>query len=357
MSLLPNKSIYATEDAQFIVRNDIHHDDLEYNELLIETHYSGVNPADIRHSTLLGIRSTVVGYDFAGRVISSPPGSKYKEGDIVAGYTPSGLGRPTKYGAHQDYLTVPQDDIFKVPPNLPKAHAAALAVVVMTAADAIYNLFKTPLPTTDPGFITAPILIWGASSSVGISAIQLARAGGHKNIFVTASPGRHALLKDLGATQAFDYSSPTVIEEIKSAVASLGEGPITHGLDAVGSMSSPCSSSSAHLLAQAVSDSAVLASVVLRPGTKFQMPVAAIKDGWSIHPPGAPGPVSFPTAPTRHQNAWKALLWAVDYYGTKFRFPVVEVFYVTPEEAVGELVKVAEGKRGFGKVVLKHPFR
>ncbi|KAJ0419147.1 hypothetical protein BJY00DRAFT_302282 [Aspergillus carlsbadensis] len=292
-------------DGQFIVRTGIHDDDLEFNELLIKTHYSDVNPADIRHSTFLGIRSTVVGYVFAGRVISSPPGSKYKEDDIT--------------------------------------HVATLAVVVMTAADAIHNLSKTALPTS-PGCITAPILIWGASSSVGISAVQLARAGGYRNIFVTASPSRHALLRDLGATQAFNYTSPTVIEDIKSAVEALGEGPIAHALEAVGSIMSS-STSFADVLAQAVSDSAaVLAYVVIRSGIKFQMPVAALRDGWTILPPRARAPalVSLSAAPTRHRN---------------FKVPVVEVLDVTPEEAFRELMNFAEGTRAFRKVVLKDPFR
>lgn len=103
MSLKHNRALYATEDARFLIRDDIRHEEIEPNELLIETHYSGVNPADVRHSTHLGIRATVVGYDFAGRVLKAPPNSKFNEGDIVAGYTPSGMGRPAKYGAHQSY--------------------------------------------------------------------------------------------------------------------------------------------------------------------------------------------------------------------------------------------------------------
>jgi NADPH:quinone reductase-like Zn-dependent oxidoreductase len=217
MSPTPNKAIYATEDAQFIIRDDLHPEPIAADELLVETRYSGANPADVRHCTLLGIRATVLGYDFAGRVLKAPSASEFKEGDIVAGYTPSGIGRPAKYGAHQSLMMVPCDMAFKIPSNLPEAHAAALTVVFMTAVDVVHNLFKFPLPSV-PGHFTRPILIWGGSAAIDLCAVQLAQASGCKNILVKASPGRHDMLKSLGATHTFDYASETVVEDIKSAV-------------------------------------------------------------------------------------------------------------------------------------------
>lgn len=69
MSSKPSRALYVTDDVQFNVREDIVHEDITATELSIETHYSGINPADVRHCTVLWIRSTVVGYDFAGRVV------------------------------------------------------------------------------------------------------------------------------------------------------------------------------------------------------------------------------------------------------------------------------------------------
>ncbi|GAB1214761.1 hypothetical protein ATERTT37_003930 [Aspergillus terreus] len=349
----PNRALYVNGDGQFSVRDDIPPHNIQPNELLIETHYSGVNPADVKHSAHLGIQPTVIGYDFSGRVLSAPPSSKFSPGDIVAGYTPSGLGRPTRYGAHQDVLAVPEDMAFKVPPHLPEADAAALTVVAMTAADVVHNLFKFPLPTS-PGSFSAPLLIWGASSSVGICAVQLARASGCTNILVTASPSRHALLRSFGASHAFDYSSPSVVADIQSVVETLGQGPITHAFDAVGSLGDP---SSADMVAQCVDSSAVLVSVVLRDDPRFRMPLATTNNPFSIQPPGVPQPISIPARPADHWNAWKALNWAVDNYGKAFKLPAVEALEVTAEEALEEIYKVADGKRGFGKIVFQHPFK
>jgi NADPH:quinone reductase-like Zn-dependent oxidoreductase len=353
MSPKPNKALYVTEDGQFVVRNDLDHESIAPNELLIETRYSGANPADIKHSTHLGIRATVLGYDFAGRALKAPAGSEFKEGDAVAGYTPTSIGRPRKYGAHQSFLAVPCDMVFKIPSNLPEAHAAALNSVVMTAADIVHNLFKFPLPT-NPGAFSGPILIWGASSAVGLSTLQLARASGCRNIFVTASPARHDLLISLGATHTFDYSSQTVVAEIKSAVEALGEGPITHAVDAAGTMGEP---SSADLTAQSASESTVLSSVVHRRDSKFLFPVALTKDEVGFHPPGAPEPIIHPARPADHWNAWSALQWAIANYGTKFKLASVSVLDVTADEALRELISVASGKRGFGKVVFQHPLK
>ncbi|KAK8106547.1 alcohol dehydrogenase [Apiospora kogelbergensis] len=348
-----NKALYVTEDVQFVIRDDLHHKSVTPNELLIETRYSGANPADIKHATLLGIRPTVIGYDFAGRVLKAPLASDFKEGDAVAGYTPSSLGRPTKYGSHQSSLAVPCDMVFKIPSNLPEVHAAALTSSVMTAADVVHNLFKFPLPS-NPGDSSDPVLIWGASSTVGLSALQLARASSCRNIFVTASPTRHDILRSLGATHAFDYSSATVVAEITAAVKALGKGPITHALDAAGTEGRP---SSADLMVQSVSESTVLCSVVLRPGSTFQMPVALAKDVWRIHPPDAQEPLRIPARPADHWNAWTVLHWAITNYGTKFKLPSVSVLDVTAEEALGELFRIQNGKRGFGKVVFQHPLK
>ncbi|KAF4332440.1 alcohol dehydrogenase [Fusarium beomiforme] len=359
MSPKPNKALYVREDGQFIIRNDVEHESLAPNELLVETRYSGVNPADIKHSTHLGIKKTVLGYDFAGRVLKAPAGSEFKEGDAVAGYTPSGLGRKAKYGAHQSVLAVPSDLVFKIPSNLPEPHAAALTSVGMTAADIVHNLFKFPLPS-NPGDISSPILIWGASSAVGLCTLQLARASGCKNIFVTASPARHELLKSLGATHAFDYSSPSVVADIKSAVEALGKGPLTHAVDTAGTSeegSGTTEPTSADMTAQCASESTELASVVLRRDKKFKFPVAMTKDVFRIHPPGAPGPIDIPPRPTDHWKAWSALQWAVANYDTKFKLPSVSVLDVTAEEALKELMNVANGKRGFGKIVLQHPLK
>lgn len=147
--------------------------------------------------------------------------------------------------------------------------------------------------------------------------------------------------------------------DIRSAVEKLNMGPITHAFDAVGTTGDPSTGvlPSSDLLAQCVEDSAVLASVILRQDRRFCMPVATTKDDWLIHPSGAPGHVLIPARPTNHWNAWKALEWAVENYGSAFQLPCVRTFDGTANEALEEVSKVAAGQQGFGKVVLRHPLK
>ncbi|KAF3398231.1 Protein TOXD [Penicillium rolfsii] len=347
------KAVYVDSDTKSLIRTDIPVPEPSENELLIDVHYTGVNPADLRHATGLGIKSTVIGYDFAGRMVKAPAESHFKEGAIVAGYTPSGIPRSHKYGTYQPQLAVPEDMVFSVPSNLPESHAAALTVVSMTAADALYNLFGFPLPTT-PGKYNNPILIWGASSGVGVSAVQFARASGYCNIITTSSPARFDLLKRLGATYTFDYASPTVIADVKAKVEEIGQGPITHALDAVGTIVRPMSSDQVYKI---VDENAILACVTMALWRRFQMPLATTNSAFKIQPFGTPRPITIPARPKDHIHAWKALQWAVENYGTAFELPPVEVLQVTAEEALAEASKVAAGSRGFGKLVFQLPFK
>lgn len=62
------------------------------------------------------------------------------------------------------------------------------------------------------------ILILGGSSVVGAHAIQLLRlAYPSLPILTTSSPAHHAHLLSLGATEAFDYHSTTIVSDIKAA--------------------------------------------------------------------------------------------------------------------------------------------
>jgi len=62
-----------------------------------------------------------------------------------------------------------------------------------------------------------PILIYGAGATSGQYAIQLLKLAGYENILATASIKHHVHLRTLGATHTFDYSSPSLTEDIEAA--------------------------------------------------------------------------------------------------------------------------------------------
>ncbi|KAL3472720.1 chaperonin 10-like protein [Aspergillus californicus] len=352
------KALFVDDHATFSVR-DRNADYLVGNgEVLVENLFSGVNPADVKHATLLGIRNTVLGYDFCGHVVKTNHESNFTVGNIVAGYTPSGVGRDSKFGTHQAFTVLPESMLFKVPTNLPHEDAACLTVVTMTAADALFNVFDVPLPApstrNDANDGTGPLLIWGASSSVGSCALQFAAASGCYPIFVTASTARHENLQALGATRCFDYSSPAVLEEIREALESLQSGPIQYAIDAVGTDPNPLAADGIESI---LSPKAKLISVVLRNDERFKMPTATPHLDFRIHPAGLPHAITIPGRPEARQKAWAALLWAIENYGRLFKLPPVEVFRGSAEEALEELQKVANGRRGYGKLAIPQPLK
>jgi NADPH-dependent curcumin reductase CurA len=65
------------------------------------------------------------------------------------------------------------------------------------------------------------VLVWGGSSSVGASAIQLAVGAGHTVVSVAGSKNVKAV-KELGAREVFDYNSSSVADDIVSAIQASG---------------------------------------------------------------------------------------------------------------------------------------
>ncbi len=104
-------------------------------------------------------------------------------------------------------------------------------MAMATSAIALHVCLGIPRPS---GSITAQksgLLIWGASSSVGTSALQLARNLGFK-VFATASTAHHQTLKSLGAFEVFDHHDPSVVDKIVAAAKSAGT-PISLGYDTI----------------------------------------------------------------------------------------------------------------------------
>lgn len=352
------KTLFANDRAEFSVVESSRAYQLDDEEVLVENIFSGVNPADVKHATLLGIVDTVIGYDFCGHIKKTNSKSKLNVGDLVAGYTPSGMGRHSKFGAHQAFTVCPENMLFKVPENLPAEDAACLTVVTMTAADALYNLFSLPLPPplngSEVSSPAGPLLIWGASSSVGSCALQFAAASGCYPIFVTASTGRHEDLKKLGATRCFDYSSPLVLDEIREELETLQSGSIQYAIDAVGADPNPLAAEGIELI---LSPKAKLLSVVIRADNIFGMPTATPHQDFRIHPTGLTHAITIPGKPEARHKAWAALLWAIDRYGRSFKLPPVEIFRGSAGEALEELQKVANGSRGYGKLAIPQPLK
>ncbi|KAI0723769.1 GroES-like protein [Cerioporus squamosus] len=181
------------------------------DDILVKTAAVSLNPTDWMHVDLpVGIPGTVLGCDFSGTVVKVGKDVKSpKVGEHVAAFV-HGCAFPDE-GAFAEYV--------KTPAELTLTHeqAAALGCAFWTAAQVFYN--PTHLALIEPPQKAAGnewILIYGGSSGVGMSAIQLAHLSGYK-VVTTASPRNFSLLKSLGADEVFDYRDPEVVSKIKAA--------------------------------------------------------------------------------------------------------------------------------------------
>lgn len=111
-----------------------------------------------------------------------------------------------------------------------------MPLAISTAAAGLYlpEYLGLPLPSSEPNHTDKTLLIWGGSSSVGATAIQLATASGMK-VIASASQSNHDFVKSLGAVEVFDYKSPQVIQDL---VARLQHSELVGIYDAIGETSS-----------------------------------------------------------------------------------------------------------------------
>ncbi|KAG8628683.1 hypothetical protein KVT40_002548 [Elsinoe batatas] len=129
------------------------------------------------------------------------------------------------HGGFQHFTAVPTTVVIKIPDNISYSEASVLPIAASTAMVGLYSPdhLGLPLPSLHPKDSGKIIVIWGGSSSVGTTAIQLAKASG-VSVITTASAHNHDFVKStVGATAAFDHRSPAVVDDIVQAVKSSGK--------------------------------------------------------------------------------------------------------------------------------------
>jgi threonine dehydrogenase-like Zn-dependent dehydrogenase len=122
-----------------------------------------------------------------------------------------------------------------------------------------------PVPADEPPHARDTILIWGGSSSVGQYALQILRHWGYSNLMATGSPKHHALLKELGASQVYDYRDPNVTKLILDAA-----GTVLYILDCIGSKAG--SLAPIVRIAKKGSKAAILLPIIVKDSSETEAP-------------------------------------------------------------------------------------
>ncbi|WP_349898179.1 zinc-binding alcohol dehydrogenase family protein [Parafrigoribacterium soli] len=164
----------------------------------------------------------VIGSDVAGEIVQLGAGvTRLHVGDRVLGMA-VGVERDRNRaaeGAFQHYAVLPQTLVSPIPDALSFEQACVLPLALSTAATGLFQSdhLGLPLPTVAPPPRDETVLVWGASTSVGSNAVQLARGAGYR-VIATSSPQNFDYLRSLGAESTIDRRSRTAADDIVTAL-------------------------------------------------------------------------------------------------------------------------------------------
>jgi NADPH:quinone reductase-like Zn-dependent oxidoreductase len=176
------------------------------NELLVRVHATTVNRTDCGFRSgkpffsrfftgLVRPRGTVMGNEFAGEVEAVGTGvTSFQVGDRVFGF----IGLDGPFGAHAEYVTIPEDGtLATIPANLTYEEAAPSTE---GSHYALSNIRKAKIRSGQD------VLVYGATGAIGSAAVQLLRSLGVGVTAVCAAENVE-LVKGLGADRVIDYTA------------------------------------------------------------------------------------------------------------------------------------------------------
>ena len=217
------------------------------NEIVVENHAVAINPVDWAKQAVGAMFFSfikypfVLGEDLAGEVVAIGKNvSRFKVGDRVLGHALAMCkerNNPAE-GAFQSFTVLADHMASPIPDAMSYESAAVLPLGLSTAACGLFqkDFLALQYPSVAPKPTGKTLLVWGGSTSVGCNAIQLAVAAGYE-VITTASPKNFDYVKKLGAIEAFDYNSKTVVPDIIEAFS----GRTCAGAMAIGAGSvGPC---------------------------------------------------------------------------------------------------------------------
>jgi NADPH:quinone reductase-like Zn-dependent oxidoreductase len=188
------------------------------NEVLISAKSVAVNPLDWKSRDFgyaVASHPAILGHDVSGTIAAVGSSSTFNQGTRVAAFAPAFFKKQPEYGAFQEKVLVPAENVTPIPDSLGYNKAATTPMAVLTTFSACYTIgipFDTKyLPSDKKG-----LLIWSAATSVGTAAVQIAKSMGFR-VYATASPKHHSYIKSLGAAHVFDYNDPDVVSKLVSA--------------------------------------------------------------------------------------------------------------------------------------------
>ena len=188
-------------------------------EVLVNVHAAAVNFPDLL--TIQGKYQFrpdlpfVPGKEGAGIVAAVGEGvTRVKPGDRVM--------IQVEYGTFAEQAIAPEHECYLVPEAIPFDEAASIGIAFQTSYLALIDRASIKSGET--------VLVTGASGSVGIAAMQLAKQKGCKVIAGLTTPSKESIARDNGADHIVDLSVGNLKDSIRDQVHAVTDG---QGVDVV----------------------------------------------------------------------------------------------------------------------------
>ena len=224
-------------------------------EVLIRVAAAGVNRPDIMQRRGLYApppgASDIPGLEVAGTIVSLGEGvAGWRVGEAVCALVQG--------GGYAEYCSAPAVQCLPVPRGLSPLEAASLPETFFTVWSNVFDRAKLA-----PG---ESLLVQGGSSGIGVTAIQLARALGHRVFATAGSAEKCAACVTLGAERAINYKTEDFAAVIKEATGGKGVNVI---LDMVGGSYVPRE-------LECLADDGRLAMIAALGGSKAEIDIARL---------------------------------------------------------------------------------
>lgn len=180
-------------------------------EVLIKVHATGINRPDVlqrlgHYPPPVGA-SDLPGLEVAGEVVGGDPGSVgLRIGDRICALLPG--------GGYAEYCIAPATVCLPVPQGLSMEEAASLPETFFTVWSNVFD--RADLKGAET------LLVHGGSSGIGVAAIQMARAFGHRVFATAGSDQKCRACERIGATRAINYRTEDFVEIINAETGRVG---------------------------------------------------------------------------------------------------------------------------------------
>lgn len=180
-------------------------------EVLIKVHAAGVNRPDVFQRTgnypVPPGASDLPGLEIAGEIVDGDFGqSGLRKGDMVCALVQG--------GGYAEYCTAPVEQCLPVPKGMSAVEAASLPETFFTVWSNVFDRAGLSAGET--------LLVQGGTSGIGVTAIQLATALGHRVFATAGSDDKCRACESLGAQRGINYRSEDFVEVVKSATDGKG---------------------------------------------------------------------------------------------------------------------------------------